>query len=141
MEELVPVFAVAVSGIAAIVVAIIGSLSNRGLRTKIAADLEILEKLEPGTESHTALRDHISARVKEIAGAGEKTRDRFGTAVAIIFVLAGLAMIPLVNSLGGGLWNLLHLLTAFLLIFGIPGFFESFKKTHRDEKGRKIKEQ
>ncbi|MEV8337038.1 hypothetical protein [Leucobacter sp. NPDC077196] len=138
MSDLITLLTVAVTGVVGIVVALIRDRANRDARAKIAVDLEILDKLEVQSESREELKKSIDRRVLELAGAGGKTRDFFGISLATLFIGLGVAMLYLVQSLGNGYWIFLHLLTALFFLFGVVGLGESVKKTHRDERGRKV---
>ncbi len=62
-----------------------------------------------------------------------------GVGVAVFILVSGIAAGALIESLGGW-WRFFWLFVGFWLLLGVVGLFSSLRKTHRDEKGKEIKE-
>lgn len=129
---------VIVSGLTALCIAVFNSLASNDRRARLLSDIEILGKLDDKSAAHGSLLSSIENRVLAMHDSTTATRDRSGIAVAIAFLVVGGALFQIVNTLGG--WGLLlHVFTAFFLLFGIVGLSVSMPKVPRDEKGRRIK--
>lgn len=128
-----------VTSLAAIVAAFVPRLSSKDRRMKLVSDLEILDKLEEDSAARAALKASIERRILASSDTGVKTRDWAGFSIGALFIVLGVILLPFVNSLGG-VWLVLHSVTALLLFFGVFGAISSVIKKPRDEKGNAIKD-
>lgn len=135
----VEVVVVGVSSLTAVAVAVITSVTNKDRRARLLSDLEILNRLETGSEAHRLLKASIDRRVIATSDTGAKTRNWFSVILGILFLVVGIAVLSIVNSLGG-LWLILHVFTVGLILFGIVGVITGAKKVPRDDKGNEIRD-
>ncbi|MCW2794022.1 MAG: hypothetical protein JWO76_3120 [Nocardioides sp.] len=110
-----------------------------GRRAQILSDIELYKALPDSSSAKRELLELIDGAIKAlISEETEKRRDPTGIGLAISFLLLGpLAIAWGIN--GDGWWNVLILVGAVVLLFGIVGLSESATLKARDEKGNAIK--
>lgn len=111
--------------------------ASQGLRSRIKADVELLDHLPNSSSMRDALTGHIDRNIARlIRQEQDLRRDRGGIALAGVFAI--ITIWTVVRALDGTDWW--WIATGVSGVFTIAGFAVSVPKVKRDERGRAIKE-
>ena len=134
-----PIVVAMVGPATAAVGALLKSRPSAGpVRRQLSRDCQLLKELPADGRAHELMSAHIDALTEQLLhDESEKRADNSGTVLAIIFLIAGAALV--VRGSSGGSWPWAWFVSAgVLLLFGAVGFSESRKHVVRDERGRDI---
>jgi hypothetical protein len=114
-------------------------VSLRNSRDNLLKDLKIHDALPSSSSSKASLLKDIDTRIeKRIKDEKELTRDIFGSILAVAFLATGVYLV-LFHGAFDDITSWSSLASALLILFGIVGFSESFRKDRRNAKGSRIK--